>query len=125
MDSLYQNMKGISDNEPILKVNSNDNNFIVSGTYYLYYLTKEMIRLISDDCEGCICIQKDVITFNAMTDDDEEMKEGIMIENSNIKSVAELLKILSNNIWNLHNYNTNSYTPVNHEGVKITKNEVN
>ena len=120
MDSLYQNMKGISDNEPILKVESNDKNFIVSGTYYLYYLTKEMIRLISDDSEGCICIQKDVISFNVMKD--EEMKEGIMIENSNIKSVVELLSILGNNIWNLHNYNKNSYTPVNHKGVKITKN---
>ena len=29
------------------------------------------------------------------------------------------------NIWNLHNYNENSYTPVNHKGVKITKNEIN
>ena len=48
-----------------------------------------------------------------------------MIENSNIKSVAELLSILGNNIWNLHNYNENSYTPVNHKGVKITKNEIN
>ena len=48
-----------------------------------------------------------------------------MIENSNIKSMAELLSILGNNIWNLHNYNKNSYTPINHEGVKITKNEIN
>ena len=118
-------MKGIDHDEPILNVDSNDCKFIVSGTYYLYYLSDKMIRLISDDSEGCICIQKDVISFNALTDDDEEMKEGIMIENSNIKSVAELLSILGNNIWQLHDYNTNSYTPVNHEGVKITKNEVN
>tara|TARA_Y100000591_G_C21745901_1_gene651948 strand:+ start:43 stop:414 length:372 start_codon:yes stop_codon:yes gene_type:complete len=123
MDSLYQDMKGIDHDEPILKVDSDDDNLIVSGTYHLYYLTKEMIRLISDDSEGCICIQKDVISFNVMKD--EEMKEGEMIENSNIRNIDELLEILGDNIWKLHNYNTNSYTPVNHEGVKITKNEVN
>ncbi len=122
MESLYQNMKDIDHNESVLKVESNNNNFIVSGTYHLYYLTKEIIRLMSDDSKGCICIQKDVISFNAMTDDDEEMKEGEMIKNSNIKSVAEILSILGNNIWQLHDYNTNSYTPVNHKGVKITKN---
>ena len=48
-----------------------------------------------------------------------------MIENSNIRNIDDLLEILGNNIWNLYNYNTNSYTPVNHEGVKITKNEIN
>ena len=123
MESLYQDMKGIDHDEPILNVDSKDNNFIVSGTYYLYYLSDKMIRLISDDSEGCICIQKDVISFNVMKD--EEMKEGEMIENSNIRNIDELLEILGDNIWKLHNYNTNSYTPVNHEGVKITKNEVN
>ena len=122
MDSLYQDMKGIDHDEPILNVDSNDCKYIVSGTYYLYYLTKEMIRLISDDTEGCICIQKDVISFNAMTDDDEDMKEREMIENSNIKSVAELLSILGNNIWQLHDYNTNRYNKVKHDGVRITKN---
>ena len=122
MDSLCKNMEGIGHNESVLKVESDDNNFIVSGTYHLYYLSDKMIRLISDDNKGCICIQKDVISFNAMTDDDEEMREGAMIKNSNIKNVAELLSILGNNIWKLHNYNTNSYTPVNHDGVRITKN---
>ena len=77
---------------------------------------------MSHDNEGCICIQKDVISFNAMTDDDEDMKEGAMIKNSNIKSVAELLSILGNNLWQLHDYNTNSYTKVNHKGVRITTN---
>ena len=120
MESLCKNMEGIE--QPVLKVESNNNNFIVSGTYHLYYLTKEMIRLMSDDSKGCICIQKDVISFNAMTDDDEEMKEGEMIKNSNISNIDELLSILGDNIWQLHDYNTNRYTPVNHEGVKITKN---
>ena len=122
MDSLCKNMEGIGHNESVLKVESDDNNFIVSGTYHLYYLSDKMIRLISDDNKGCICIQKDVIIFNAMTDDDEDMKEGVIIKNSNIKSVAELLSILGNNIWQLHDYNTNRYNKVKHDGVRITKN---
>ena len=113
-------MEGIE--QPVLKVESDNDNFIVSGTYHLYYLSDKMIRLMSDDSKGCICIQKDVISFNAMIDDDEDMKEGVMIKNSNIKSVAELLSILGNNIWQLHDYNTNRYNKVNHKGVKITKN---
>ena len=120
MESLCKNMEGIGHNESVLKVESDNNNFIVSGTYHLYYLTKEMIRLMSDDSKGCICIQKDVIIFNIMTD--EDMKEGVMIKNSNIKSVAELLSILGNNIWQLHDYNTNRYNKVKHDGVRITKN---
>ena len=119
MDSLCKNMEGIE--QPVLKVKSDNNNFIVSGTYHLYYLSDKMIRLMSDDSKGCICIQKDVISFNAMTDDDEDMKEGAMIKNSNIKNVAELLSILSNNIWQLHDYNTNRYNKVKHDGVRITK----
>ena len=120
MESLCKNMEGIEYNESVLKVESDDDNFIVSGTYHLYYLTKEMIRLMSDDNKGCICIQKDVIIFNIMTD--EDMKEGVMIKNSNIKSVAELLSILGNNIWQLHDYHTNRYNKVKHDGVRITKN---
>ena len=112
-------MEGIE--QPVLKVESDNDNFIVSGTYHLYYLSDKMIRLMSDDSKGCICIQKDVISFNAMIDDDEDMKEGVMIKNSNIKSVAELLNILGNNIWQLHDYNTNRYNKVKHNGVRITK----